>query len=657
VSTPLGERNEISHARALHILLRALRYLAPFRARVAVKLGFGALSLLPLLLLPWPVKVLVDQVIEGLPVTASKVPWPFFVRPAVGFLDGLSPGETILWTAGFQALLLLLVGAVGTGGREQDQAEAWLASGHDTATRTENEANAGFSLAGGLLGWFDFRWTIRLVQDLNHHYRARLFERIQSLPMAAFDDERIGDALYRVMYDTPSITNGCFRILLTPLLATLMILTTAAVLAATFGSHPALVVSALAVLPLALVATLPFAGTLRRRGGLSRQAGAGTTSTVEEGMANILAVQSLGGEARERARFDRDSWASFSTYRSLLRTVLLAALVGLLPFLLLLGYVFVTSVDLVIAGEVSRGDFVLLLTYFAILAGAAAEIGALWFRVQASAAGLHRVFHLMDLPGERDRPGAAELETVRQGLRLEGVHFAHAGGAEVIHGVDLEARVGRVTALVGPAGAGKTTLAYLLCGFLTPDRERVLVDGRDLRGFRHDSVRHQLAFVFQETALFDDTVEANLRLARPDASGIQMRQALRLAGAEEFVARLPQGLHTRLGRGGGRLSVGQKQRLSVARALLREAPLLVLDEPTSALDPETERRLLTTLREAARSRLVLVIAHRLSTVRAADQICFVERGRIVERGSHAELMARPAGAYRRFVELQTRGAA
>ncbi len=172
-----------------------------------------------------------------------------------------------------------------------------------------------------------------------------------------------------------------------------------------------------------------------------------------------------------------------------------------------------------------------------------------------------------------------------------------------------------------------------------------------------EALRARISFVFQETVLFDDTVEGNIRIGRPDASDAEVRRAAVLAGADEFIRRLPDGYRTRLGRGGGKLSVGQKQRLAIARALVREAPILIFDEPTSALDPDTEQRLVASLREASRNHLVLVIAHRLSTVRAADQICFLQQGRIVERGSHDELMALPGSAYRRFVELQTRGAA
>jgi ABC-type multidrug transport system fused ATPase/permease subunit len=237
------------------------------------------------------------------------------------------------------------------------------------------------------------------------------------------------------------------------------------------------------------------------------------------------------------------------------------------------------------------------------------------------------------------------------------VHFAYEEGTPVLRGASFEAPIGSFTGLVGPAGAGKTTLAYLVPRFLSPDRGRVLADGHDLAGVTRDSLRSQVAFVFQETVLFDATVEENIRMGDASKSEADVRRAARVAGADDFIRALPRGYATPLGRGGGKLSVGQKQRIAIARALLRDAPILILDEPTSALDPETERALVAALREASRTRLVLVIAHRLTSIREADQILFVDGGRIAERGTHAELMAREGGAYRRFVEIQSRGAA
>ncbi len=653
----LEETDRISNTDALRLFGRALRYVAPFRARFAWKVVVTLLSLVPLLLLPWPVKILLDHVIEKAPIGQSLTPYPFFVKPFLDLLVGASPLEVLLWTSGAQLALLLVIGAIGTSLRENDTADGYLAGGWDNATNTENEANAGFSFVGGLLGLFDFHFTMRLTQDLNHHYRSRLFDRIQSLPMTAFDDERIGDAVFRVMYDTPSITNTCYRLLLTPIAAPVGLLLSVGVLQLAYGDHPLLVWSALAFLPLSIVASVPFAGLVRRRGEASRKAGANTTSTVEEGVTNVLAVQSLGGQGREQKRFDRDSWESFASFRSYLLVGIVTFLVALVPGVVLGARAFLYVVDLVVQGKISVGDFTLLFTYFTQIGFFAVEIGALWIRVQGSAPGLHRVFFLMDLPSEQDARGARPLGRVRRGVRLENVSYEYPDGTPALHDVSLELPVGKVTALVGPAGAGKTTLAYLVPRFLRPSRGRVLLDGSDVADATQASLRDQIAFVFQETVLFDDTVEENIRVGRPQASDTEIRRAAQIAGADEFIRRLPEGYATRLGRAGGKLSVGQKQRLSIARALVRDAGILVLDEPTSALDPETEHRLVAALREAGRSSVVLVIAHRLSTVRAADQIAFVDGGRIVELGSHEELMGRPAGAYRRFVGLQTRGAA
>jgi ABC-type multidrug transport system fused ATPase/permease subunit len=631
-------------------LARALRVVAPFRARIAAKLGLLLVSVVPLPLVPWPGKIVIDHVIEGAPVVPAV--FPFFVRPLAELLEGRSPGEILAWTVGFQLLLLGAVGALGAGASERDEADAWLGSGYDTQTRTENQANAGFSLVGGLLGWLDLRFTMRTTQDLNHHFRSRLFERLQALPIAAFDDERIGDAVYRVMIDTPSLTVACWQILLTPVGALGVIGAAAFALHAGFGTHPELTWVALAAIPVSLLATLPFAAAVRRRHRESREAGATSTSTAEEGLAQVLAVQSLGAGGRERARFDRDSWSSFGAYRAVLRTGIAAFLLGLVPGGLLAGFALLRSADLVIAGSLSRGDFLVAFTYLVQAGLAALVLGTLWFRLQGAAAGLERAFWLFDLPAEEDPPGARPLDPLRRGVRFEQVSFRHADGTPALEDIDFEARIGELVALVGPAGAGKTTLVHLLPRYLEPTGGRVLADGVDLASVPRAALRAQVSTVFQDTWLFDGSVLDNVRLGAPDATPDGVARALRLARADDFVAQLPGGLAARVGRGGGQLSVGQRQRLAIARALVRETPILILDEPTSALDPETETALVASLREAGRDRLVLVVAHRLSTIRAADRILFLDHGRIVEQGTHDQLMARAGGAYRRFVELQ-----
>jgi len=275
--------------------------------------------------------------------------------------------------------------------------------------------------------------------------------------------------------------------------------------------------------------------------------------------------------------------------------------------------------------------------------------------VQGTAAGLHRVFSFMDVPVEEDPPGGQPLVPIRMGLQVENLHFAY-DGKPVLQGVSFAMRVGQVTALVGPAGAGKSTLAFLLAGLATPHAGRIVIDGSDTAQVTRQSLRAQIAFLFQEHVLFDGTVEENIRLGNLAASKDDLDRAARLSGADEFIHKLPAGYQTHLGRAGGKLSVGQKQRLALARALVRNAPILILDEPTSALDPETERRFLTLLGEVSQTRLVLVITHRLSTAAAADQVIVLESGRIVERGSPHELLSRPDSAYRRYADLQTQQA-
>jgi ABC-type multidrug transport system fused ATPase/permease subunit len=241
---------------------------------------------------------------------------------------------------------------------------------------------------------------------------------------------------------------------------------------------------------------------------------------------------------------------------------------------------------------------------------------------------------------------------LRSGIRFEAVGYCYPDGTRALTDVSFEARVGELTAVVGPAGSGKTTLAHLCARFLAPTAGSVTFDGIDARDCTIESLRTSIAYVFQETFLFDGTIEDNLRLVAPAASEAELLRALEVARAAEFVERLPDGLRTRVGRGGSQLSVGQRQRLAIARALVRDAKVLILDEPTSALDPDTEAALVQSLREAGRERLVLVVAHRLSTIRAADQILFLADGSLLERGTHAELLVRPGSAYRRFVALQ-----
>ncbi len=649
----LDESEILSARHALRVLGLALRYVRPFARRVLLKAGLVLTSIGILLILPIPAKILIDHVVLAQPVAADRNP---LVREPLLWL-GLTQPEPIFWaTAGFLLALLILVGAIGPSGAESEPTQAWLGGGQDTATRTENEVNAGFSLVGGLLGLVDYFVTLRLSQDLNHHYRTRLFGRIQALPYAAFDEARIGDAIYRLLYDTPAITNTAYRVLLTPVGAPVAIVASAVLLRVAFGDHPTIYLSALATLPLSLLVGLALGGVLRRREGRSRRAGAHTTATAEESLSNVIVAQAFGAEATERSRFDAASWRGFTEFRGVVAAsmavvaagVLLAAPLGVLAVRYILG--------LLARDAITPGDLSLVFGYFFGIAGPAVDLGALWPRIQGSLVGLHRVFHVLeDLPTELDDAGRPPLPPVRERITFDRVSFAF-GGVPVLRDVSFESRPGTVTAVVGPAGAGKTTLVSLIPRFHEPDAGRLLADGTDLAAVRLRSVRAQVAFVFQESALFSGTIRENIRFGHPGASDEEVVRAARGALADDFIRALPGGYDTPLGRAGAKLSVGQKQRLQVARALVRPASILILDEPTAALDPETEAALVRAVRAASRERIVLVVTHRLSTVVEADQILFLDDGRIIERGTHAALLARADGAYRRFWELQTSGA-
>jgi subfamily B ATP-binding cassette protein MsbA len=259
----------------------------------------------------------------------------------------------------------------------------------------------------------------------------------------------------------------------------------------------------------------------------------------------------------------------------------------------------------------------------------------------------------MDMPREDDR-GAVALPPITDGITMEKASLVYPDGRQAIADVDLEAKVGEIVAFVGPTGAGKTSLAYLIPRFHGATSGTVRIDGQDVADVTLASLRSQVTYVFQETQLLSDSILDNIRYGKPEAALAEVEGVAKVAGAHDFIASLPEGYDTKLGSASAsKLSVGQKQRIAIARGLLRDAKVLILDEPTSALDPETEEYLVQSLHEAARDRLVIIIAHRLSTIVQANKIVFLEEGRVVEQGTHGELMAVEGGHYRQFVDLQT----
>ncbi len=385
---------------------------------------------------------------------------------------------------------------------------------------------------------------------------------------------------------------------------------------------------------------------------VSRWAGSATTNAMEETVGNMDAVQSLGGMRTEARKFAGRSLESYFRER-------VALIVGGLLFIgagvgvVAIGsWVVIIITDGIIEGSMSAGDFGVLFGIFFGIVGIAIELGSYWLNLQTKLAPARRIFFFIDFESDDDHTSGPDLRTVAEGVDLEHVDFVYLDGRKALSDVSLSMRAGEIIAVVGPSGAGKTSLACLLPGFLKPSRGRVLIDGQDIASLNIDSVRAHVAYVFQEHLLLAEGIRENLLMAHGDASEEEMLRALDLAGCMPFVDEMPDGIDTLLGRCGNTLSMGQQQRLSIARGLVRDASILILDEPTSALDPETETGLLESLDRIAEGRLLVVIAHRLSTIRRADRIAFLEDGVLLETGSHDELMRREHGSYRRYVELE-----
>ena len=651
----LDVRTTLATGDVIALFGRALGYLRPqwrlFTARAGLVVLIYALGL-PL---PWFLKILIDHGVmrQPIPPGGEGLLYPFFMTGLLDSVSGLDPLAVTLYALAALAVTFLFVGYSGN-----TLLEANLAEGADVATRSENKISAGFSAAHGLVGLLDLCLAIRLSQRITHHVRGELFSRLCRHPMTSLNVQQPGDAIFRVLHDAPSIAGICYALTLNPLAMIVSVGANLWVLTAVYGGvAPELVWIGLSAVGLTLAATSPLARWARRASQASRASGSATTDEVEEGLKNVAAVQSLGGGDRQREQF---AAASRESFRQSLLLVWVANVVEWiaenvhLVFATAGFWVIFTGI---IRGELTLGDTPVVIRMYSLLYETAMQFGRIWIDQQDNAAAARRVFFSMDHEAERSagsRPGTIPvLGSDPLSLRFEDVGFRYPDGRRALVAVSFEVSAGQTLAIIGPSGAGKTTLAQMIPKFLHPSDGRITLNGVDLADLDTSAQRRAVAYVFQEHQLLTDTVAANLRIAKPEATVSEMESACRLAGALDFVRAMPDGFDSGIGRGGGALSTGQKQRLSIARGLLRGAPILILDEPTAALDAETEQALLDALSASGRDRLTIVIAHRLSTIERADRIVYLDRGQIVETGSPDELMAKPDGAYRRFVELQS----
>lgn len=366
-------------------------------------------------------------------------------------------------------------------------------------------------------------------------------------------------------------------------------------------------------------------------------------------------VKAFGREEREQRRFEEQNWATLRLQWRLKvqQTVFwdcLSWVTRLSRYLILL-----LAASHVISGDLTVGAMLVILAYVSDIHGPIEEIGSTLADVQHSYSSAERALEVLDtVPDVRDRPGAKVLERVAGAVSFQDVSFAYDPPHPVLHRVSFSAKPGEVVAIVGPTGAGKTTLASLIIRFYDPASGRVTLDGHDLRDLAVQTLRQNIALVLQEPILFSGTILDNIAYGRPSASVEEVVAAAKAANAHDFIMALPAGYASEVGERGVRLSGGERQRLCVARAFLMDAPVLILDEPTSSIDSRTELVIIEALDRLMVGRTTFIIAHRLSTVRRADQILVLDEGRVRERGTHAELLNR-GGLYAELYRIQTAG--
>jgi subfamily B ATP-binding cassette protein MsbA len=501
-----------------------------------------------------------------------------------------------------------------------------------------------------LLVWIAGQFGAALQEYVTRDLRNSVYRHLAHLPLGYFTQMKAGQILSRVINDTFETRLILTQIVTQSLQSASLVLVYIAIL---FSISWKLSLIALVILPLLGLSLQPMLKKLRR-GNLRRGNVHGEmTSVLQETISGIRLVKASGAESYEEARFAEGSNKYARSSLKLTRLALLAPpiteIIGTLIAVLIL---WIGAWQVLTTGAMTGATLLAFLTLVLRLLQPLKQLSQMRTTAQSSLASAERLFEIMDSPAEfqLDR-GTRESAQFERDLRFENVTFSY-GDAPVLRDIDLTARKGEVVALVGPSGSGKSTMVDLIPRFYEPRQGRILVDGVDTREIKLTALRALTGIVSQETVLFHDTVRNNIAYGAPgEYSQDQIEAAARAANAHDFIVELPQGYDTLLGERGTRLSGGQRQRLAIARALLSDPPILILDEATSALDTESERLVQEAIDRLLRGRTVFVIAHRLSTIARADQILVLDRGQIVERGSHAELLAR-RGAYYRLYSLQ-----
>ena len=510
-------------------------------------------------------------------------------------------------------------------------------------------------------------YNLWIMQQINQDLRIALVERWHQLSMNYHSGHRTGDSIFRIYQDSAMVTSVIGHLIALTLASGSYV--TCVVLVTLLS--PWLGLMAATLLIPAITWSYWAMPRMRVRALAYRAAASDVTSTIQETFGAIRLIKAFGTARRAQRRFEDDAIVAFN---AAYRVRILIAIVTIVMYTV--AATFFIGGEFAMAMWANRGNPVFAAELIGLLglsyvvwnlatfrwaeaqfresSGDIRLVLRGWMTAQDMAMGLRRVFDILDIePDVKDRPDAVPMTRFEREIRYDNVRFAYEPGRPVLDSVSFSAEPGSITAIIGPTGSGKSTLMTLLLRLYDTDSGTISIDGRDIRDYQVETLRSSIAIALQENVLFAMSVRDNIRYVAPGADDATVREAVRVACMDDYVNGLPRGLDTVLSDRGGKLSTGQRQRLSIARAVVRDSPILVLDEPTAALDAATELKVMTNLAEWGRGRAIFLITHRISTIRRADNILYLDGGRIVESGDHASLMGLEGGRYRAFVEAES----
>jgi ATP-binding cassette, subfamily B, bacterial len=583
----------------MSIYRRVLKYYRGFLGRsvVAMAFSFGAIGLN--LLKPWPFKIIVDQILTGHREIVQFGPW---------FAGKIQ--TSALNAAPAIALLCLAMVVI--------------------------------QLIWSLLNLASNYMFVRIGLESLLRLRTELYAHLQRLSLKFHDTRRSADSSFRVAYDSQSIQTIYNKGFTNIVSSGVTLIGTFAIM---LRLDWLLTLLSLAIVPLLIGTIYLFASRIRTESTMIQEQESALLTQTQEGLSSIRMVHAFGREEFEVSQFHRQAHGSLQANLRLTMTNVKSGLA--ISTLIVIGTAamyYVGSLH-VMAGTLTLGALLVFVAYVVMLYQPLESLTYTAWAMEGATAGARRCFEILDRPDDVvDSPDAVAITKTDGAISFQNASFGYDSRREILSNVNLEIAPNQIVALVGGTGAGKSTLLSLVPRFYDPTAGRVALDSRDIREITKKSLREQIAIVLQDTLLFSTTVRENIAYGRSDATDAEIREAARRAQADDFISKLPNGYENQVGERGGHLSVGQRQRIGIARAFLKNAPILLLDEPTSALDPTTESAIMETIKELMRGRTTIIITHRIATIHGVDQIVVLENGRVVEQGRGPELVAR-GGVY------------